>query len=128
MNPTEHKVISNVFLKSLKRQIEWEQTKDIHPAINQSPNFCILGCYNTTNLDNMAFYLYSYRAIEFNHYTETHNSVVKFSLTLIENNCITWNTVHDDRFSYLKLLHLINHQYINSWNHVKIKKLKPLII
>ncbi|HGN0867426.1 hypothetical protein EC835_101144 [Providencia alcalifaciens] len=97
MNPTEHKVISNVFLKSLKRQIEWEQTKDIHPAINQSPNFCILGCYNTTNLDNMAFYLYSYRAIEFNHYTETHNSVVKFSLTLIENNCITWNTVHDDR-------------------------------
>ncbi|HGF6559986.1 MULTISPECIES: hypothetical protein [Providencia] len=97
MNPTEHKVISNVFLKSLKRQIEWEQTKDIHPAINQSPNFCILGCYNTTNLDNMAFYLYSYRTIEFNHYTETHNSVVKFSLTLIENNCITWNTVHDDR-------------------------------
>lgn len=97
MSPTERKVISNVFLKSLKRQIEWEQTKDIHPAINQSPNFCILGCYNTTNLDNMAFYLYSYRTIEFNHYTETHNSVVKFSLTLIENNCITWNTFHDDR-------------------------------
>lgn len=97
MSPTERKVISNVFLKSLKRQIEWEQTKDIHPAINQSPNFCILGCYNTTNLDNMAFYLYSYRTIDFNHYTETHNSVVKFSLTLIENNCITWNTFHDDR-------------------------------
>jgi hypothetical protein len=97
MSPTERKVISNVFLKSLKIQIEWKQTKDIHPAINRSPNFCILGCYNTTNLDNMAFYLYSYRTIDFNHYTETHNSVVKFSLTLIENNCITWNTFHDDR-------------------------------
>lgn len=109
MEFNENRIICNILMKSLHKKILWQQTHEIPPVIHKESDKFIISCFNTTNLEDMTFYLYTYRALDLDPIFNYHINIDKIELSLVENNYITWS-YSKNGFFIQKLLELMTSQ------------------
>lgn len=109
MEFNENRIICNILMKSLHKKILWQQTQEIHPVLHKNSEKFITSCFNTTNLDDITFYLYTYRALDLDPIFNYYINIDKIELSLIENNYITWS-YSKNGFLIQKLLELMTSQ------------------